>query len=74
MKDKILLTIPAGSQAGQKLRIKGKGLTNKQHSGDLYAIIKIVMPPKADEKTLELWQQLADSQAAYNPRKDWENK
>lgn len=74
MKDKILITIPAGSQAGQRLRIKGKGLANKQTQGDLYAIIKIVMPPKADEKTLALWQQIADSQSDFNPRKDWENK
>ena len=74
IKEKILLTIPAGSQAGQKLRIKGKGLVSKQASGDLYAILKIVMPPKSDEKTRELWQQIADSQTDYNPRKDWENK
>lgn len=32
------------------------------------------MPPKSDEKTRELWQQIADSQTDYNPRKDWENK
>ncbi|MBG3129597.1 MULTISPECIES: curved DNA-binding protein [Proteus] len=74
IKEKILLTIPAGSQAGQKLRIKGKGLVSKKVSGDLYAILKIVMPPKPDEKTRELWQQIADSQTDYNPRKDWENK
>ncbi|MBG2875492.1 curved DNA-binding protein [Proteus alimentorum] len=74
IKEKILLTIPAGSQAGQKLRIKGKGLVNKKVSGDLYAILKIVMPPKSDEKIRELWQQIADSQTDYNPRKDWENK
>ncbi|HEK0788828.1 TPA: curved DNA-binding protein [Proteus mirabilis] len=74
IKEKILLTIPAGSQAGQKLRIKGKGLVSKKVSGDLYAILKIVMPPKSDEKTRELWQQIADSQTDYNPRKDWENK
>ncbi|AYY80089.1 MULTISPECIES: curved DNA-binding protein [Proteus] len=74
IKEKILLTIPAGSQAGQKLRIKGKGLVSKKVSGDLYAILKIVMPPKPDEKTRELWQQIADIQTDYNPRKDWENK
>lgn len=74
IKEKILLTIPAGSQAGQKLRIKGKGLVSKKVSGDLYAILKIVMPPKPDEKIRKLWQQIADSQTDYNPRKDWENK
>lgn len=71
LKEPILLTIPAGSQAGQRLRIKGKGLLNKQHTGDLFAVIKIVMPPKADEKTIALWQQLADAQPAFNPRQQW---
>ncbi|HEY3987275.1 curved DNA-binding protein [Cedecea sp.] len=71
LKDSILMTIPAGSQAGQKLRIKGKGLVSKQHTGDLFAVIKIVMPPKPDENTAALWQQLADAQSVFNPRKDW---
>lgn len=29
LKESILLTIPPGSQAGQRLRVKGKGLTSK---------------------------------------------
>ncbi|MRS16747.1 curved DNA-binding protein [Enterobacteriaceae bacterium RIT691] len=71
LKESILLTIPPGSQAGQRLRIKGKGLVNKQHTGDLFAIIKIVMPPKPDERTAALWQQLADAQTTFDPRKEW---
>ncbi|SUX37998.1 Curved DNA-binding protein [Cedecea davisae] len=74
LKDSILMTIPPGSQAGQKLRIKGKGLVSKQHTGDLFAVIKIVMPPKPDETTAALWQQLADAQSSFNPRKDWGKK
>lgn len=74
LKESILLTIPQGSQAGQRLRIKGKGLVNKQHTGDLYAVIKIVMPPKPDEKSAALWQQLAEAQPAFDPRKVWEKK
>ncbi|ENN7346910.1 curved DNA-binding protein [Salmonella enterica] len=71
LKERILLTIPPGSQAGQRLRIKGKGLASKKHTGDLYAIIKIVMPPKPDEKTAALWQQLADAQSSFDPRQQW---
>ncbi|MFG6654541.1 curved DNA-binding protein [Scandinavium sp. M-37] len=74
LKEPILLTIPPGSQAGQRLRIKGKGLVNKQHTGDLFAVIKIVMPPKADEKTAALWQQLADAQPTFDPRQQWGKK
>lgn len=71
LKDSIRLTIPAGSQAGQRLRIQGKGLVNKHHTGDLYAVIKIVMPPKPDEKTAEYWQKLAEAQSSYDPREKW---
>lgn len=71
LKEPILLTIPPGCQAGQRLRIKGKGLVNKQHTGDLFAVIKIVMPPKADEKTSALWQQIADAQTTFDPRQQW---
>ncbi|CNH74601.1 curved DNA-binding protein CbpA [Yersinia massiliensis] len=68
---RITLTIPAGSQSGQRLRIKGKGLASKKSTGDLYAILKVVMPPKPDEKARALWQQLSE-QAAFNPRTGWE--
>ncbi|MCS2156665.1 curved DNA-binding protein [Scandinavium sp. H11S7] len=71
LKEPILLTIPPGCQAGQRLRIKGKGLVNKQYTGDLFVVIKIVMPPKADEKTSALWQQLAEAQITFNPRQLW---
>ena len=71
LKESILLTIPPGSQAGQRLRIKGKGLIGKHHTGDLYAVIKIVMPPKPDDNTSTLWKQLADAQSSFDPRKTW---
>ncbi|MDF7679319.1 curved DNA-binding protein [Enterobacteriaceae bacterium ESL0689] len=71
LKESIRLTIPAGSQAGQRLRIKGKGLVNKNTTGDLYAVIRIVMPPKPNEKASELWRQLADVESGFEPRKEW---
>lgn len=71
LSDNILLTIPAGSQAGQRLRIKGKGLVSKKETGNLYAVIKIVMPSKPDEKQAALWQQLAEANAAFDPRTAW---
>lgn len=74
LKESILLTVPAGSQAGQRLRIKGKGLGSKDKTGDLYAIIKIVMPPKPDADTRALWEKLAAAQHGFDPRKDWEKR
>lgn len=68
---KLQLTVPANSQAGQRLRLKGKGLrTRKGGAGDLYAVIKIVMPKTHDEATRKLWEQLANK-ASFNPRSEW---
>lgn len=68
---KISLNLAANSQSGQKLRVKGRGLRTRTGHGDLYALLKVVMPPTADNETRELWQALA-AKAAFNPRKDWE--
>lgn len=69
--DNILLTIPAGSQTGQRLRVKGKGLVSKKETGNLYAVIKIVMPAKPDEESAALWQRLAEANQAFDPRTQW---
>ncbi len=47
------LKIAAGSQSGQKLRLKGKGVANMQTKtpGDLYVLLQIVIPPSLDSKT-----------------------
>ena len=69
---KINLTIRPDSQNGQRLRIKGNGLLNKQgQRGDLLAQIKVVLPPSNDA-TRELWKALADK-AAFDPRAQWSN-
>lgn len=70
---KIHLTIRPDSQTGQRLRVKGNGLLDKKgQRGDLYAQIKVVMPPSTDEATKALWQTLAEK-AAFDPRAQWSN-
>ena len=69
---KINLTIAPNSQSGQKLRIKGKGLASKTGIGDLYAVLKVVMPPAANAAVKALWQSLSE-QASFDPRAQWSN-
>ncbi|MBL4727865.1 MAG: DnaJ domain-containing protein [Gammaproteobacteria bacterium] len=65
------LTIPANSQSGQRLRLKGKGLPNKQEeTGDLYAVINIVVPPANDRKSKTLWKNLEED-TKFDPRAEW---
>lgn len=66
----VTLTIAANSQTGQKLRIKGKGLRSKTGTGDLLAVIKVVMPPLPTQASNALWQQLAES-SSFDPREQW---
>lgn len=66
---RIHLTIPANSQSGQRLRVKGKGLPGKQRQGDLYAVLKVVMPEN-NEAIKEQWQKMAEL-APFDPRAQW---
>ena len=70
---KIQLTIAPDSPAGQRLRIKGKGLKSKHGTGDLYAFLKVVVPPSANDEVKKLWQSLSD-RAEFDPREDWGNQ
>ncbi len=67
---KIQMTIQPNSQTGQRLRIKGKGLVGKNGTGDLFAVLKVVMPKNTDDTTKSLWAQLAEK-AAFDPRAEW---
>ncbi|MGB1285688.1 MAG: DnaJ C-terminal domain-containing protein [Aggregatilineales bacterium] len=59
----IKLTIPAGTQSGQKFRIPGKGMPDRKkkgNSGNLYARILITVPEKLTDEQKTLVQQLQD--------------
>jgi curved DNA-binding protein len=68
----IRLSIPAGSQAGQRLRIKGRGLPMKNGRADLYAVLKVVMPDKTNDAIRHHWQELAQA-ASFDPRAEWQS-
>ena len=60
----VVLTIPAGIQPGQSIRLAGRGIPriNKPESkGDLYAHIKVKIPHDLTPKQKELFQQLKRS-------------
>ncbi|AWN15164.1 DnaJ C-terminal domain-containing protein [Salinisphaera sp. LB1] len=61
------LKIPAGSNAGRRLRLKGRGMPGKT-PGDLIAILKIVLPERLDDETRTLYERLA-RESDFNPRK-----
>lgn len=56
----VAMTIPPGTQGGQRLRLRGKGLRRRDGgSGDLYVKLKIVVPPQPTAAERELFEKLA---------------
>jgi len=56
----VTLTIPAGSESGDKHRIKGKGINNEatRRKGDMYIVLKIVTPKKLSKEQKKLLEEL----------------
>jgi curved DNA-binding protein len=58
----VKMRLPAGTQNGQRLRLKGKGLPKRApgEQGDMYVVVEVLIPrnPSAEERAI--WQQLAD--------------
>jgi curved DNA-binding protein len=63
---KVELQVPDHAQPGKKLRLKGRGIPGKP-AGDLYAVIKIVIPPTETQKARQLYEDLA-REMDYEPR------
>jgi len=60
------LKIPAGSQSGKRLRLKGRGLPRK-NPGDQYVQLKMVNPPVKTDADRAAFEQLAE-QFDFDPR------
>jgi len=60
---RVSLKIPAASQAGRVMRLRGRGLPahGKEPAGDLLYELKVLAPTDLSAKERELMQQLADS-------------
>jgi curved DNA-binding protein len=60
------LSVPAGSGTGRKLRLKGRGLPAAE-PGDLYAVLKVVLPPQTGPEADRLYREMAEK-LPFNPR------
>ena len=58
------IKIPPGTQSGQKLRVRNRGLGGK---GDLFVVTGIAVPAKVSDAEKKLWEQLK-SESKFNPR------
>jgi curved DNA-binding protein len=69
----VTMTLPSGTQGGQRFRLRGKGLPRERGvRGDLYATVQIVVPKTLTPDERELFQQLAQ-RSPFNPRQEKEH-
>ncbi|SFU35318.1 DnaJ C-terminal domain-containing protein [Halomonas korlensis] len=62
----VKLKVPAGSQTGRRLRLKGRGIPGPA-PGDLYVELEVVLPPADTDRARQLYSTMAD-ELAFNPR------
>jgi curved DNA-binding protein len=61
------LTIPAGSAAGRKLRLKGRGLPGKT-PGDFYFVLQLTQPPADTPAAKAAYSAMAEAFSSFKPR------
>jgi curved DNA-binding protein len=72
MEGRVTMKVPAGSRAGQRLRLAGKGLPKPGGgSGDLYAVIGIEVPATLTEQEHKLFAELRRV-SKFDPRSRFE--
>ena len=67
----LALTIPAGSNAGRKLRLKGRGIPGAKAgtpAGDFYFVLQIVLPLAESEAQQAAFRDMAARFPAFKPR------
>ena len=69
----VMLNVPAGSNTGTSLRLKGRGLLDRKSGqrGDQYVKLKVTLPDQPDaqlKEFLEKWE----AGRTYDPRKEME--
>jgi curved DNA-binding protein len=65
---RVNIKIPPGTQSGQKLRVRGRGLPHRGGgNGDLIVVTRVEMPTQIPDSERKLWEQLA-RESHFKPR------
>jgi len=60
----VTLTVPPGTQSGQRMRLRGRGLPRDGARGDLYAVVRVVVPTRPSAAEREAYEMLRRSASA----------
>ncbi|WP_115787077.1 DnaJ C-terminal domain-containing protein [Arthrobacter silvisoli] len=66
----VKLRVPAGTNSGRTLRVKGRGVHTPKASGDLLVTVDVVVPQNLPKNAEEAVKAFAEATADANPRRD----
>ena len=65
----VKVKVPAGTSSGRRIRLRGRGLPSpKGKAGDLFAEVRIMVPPHLSRAERRLFEQLA-AESDFDPRR-----
>jgi len=65
---RVNIKIPPGTQNGQKLRVRGRGLPKREgEKGDMIVVTRIEVPDQVTDSERKVWEQLA-RESKFKPR------
>jgi molecular chaperone DnaJ len=68
--DPVKLKITPGTPSGRVLRVKGRGVRSAKGTGDLLAVVQVVVPSHLDGKAKKALEAFAEVEPKENPRDD----
>lgn len=68
--DPVKLKVAPGTPSGRVLRVKGRGVTTKNGTGDLLATVQVAVPSHLSDKQREAVEALRDALPDEDPRED----
>jgi len=68
--DPVKLKVAPGTPSGRVLRVKGRGVTTKNGTGDLLATVQVAVPSHLSDKAREAVEALAEALPDEDPRED----
>jgi molecular chaperone DnaJ len=68
--DPVKVRIAPGTPNGRVLRVKGRGIATKAHTGDLLAKVTVAIPQRLSDKAREAVEVLRAEEAGVDPRAD----
>ncbi|OMH34372.1 DnaJ C-terminal domain-containing protein [Tersicoccus sp. Bi-70] len=68
--ESVNVKVPAGTPSGRTLRVKGRGVATKKHTGDLLVKVEVAVPQKLSGAAQDAVRAFAEATDDADPRRD----